>query len=174
MAEIKQKIRGNNNIQVGGDLIKTEKIVHKTEIIYDKDILITDEQAKEIRDKIHKIAQSSSSENKYSYKHAFTSFYNRFHITGYKLLPKEKYKDAIMWLDKQIAINRPKLRVVDNEQYRKDMYSAIHAKASQLNLDVHDFATNSLCLKKANKSLTELSDTRLKKLYTKLFSIKIK
>ena len=167
-----QQIIGNNNIQVGGDYITTNKVVKKTEIIYDKDVHITDAQAKEIRDKVHKIAESRSGESRYSYGQAFKSLYDKFHITKYELLPIGRYEEAIKWLDKQIAINRPKLRNVNNEQFRKDMYKAIHARARQLGVDIHEFATNALSLKSSLKSLSDLSDMRLKQLYTKIFSIR--
>lgn len=169
---IKQNIEGNNNLQVAGDFIKTEKVVRKTEVIHDKNEHITDAQAKEIKDRIQKIAESRSKESKYSFPQAYKALYDKFHITSYKLLPNSKYETAIKWLDKQIAIFRPKLKKVDNDQFRKDMYKSIHAKARQLGLDIHDFAFTALDLKNPITSLTELSDTRLQKLYTKLFTRK--
>lgn len=171
---ISLKIEGNHNVQVSGDYIKTDKIVRKTEVHYDKDEHITDAQAKEIRDRIQKIAESKSIESKYSYGKAYKALYDKYDITKYSLLPKDKYEDAIKWLDKQIVINRPKLKQVNNEQYRKDMYKSIHARANQIGINVHDFASAALELKSTVTSLTELSDAKLKKLYTKLFNAKIK
>jgi hypothetical protein len=173
MKEIKQEITGNHNIQIAGDFIKTEKIVRKTEIIHNADEFITDSQAKEIRDRVKKIAEERAGENRFTsapYGLVYNSLYNRYKITKYQLLPKEKYNDAIKWLDKQIAIYRSKLKNVDNEQYRKDMYKSIHARANQLGVDIHSFAEHTLELKKPLSSLTELSDMRLKKLYSKLFN----
>ena len=46
-------------------------------------------------------------------------------------MPKDKFTDAIMWLDKQIAINRPKLKNVNPEQWRKDMYKSLYARSNQ-------------------------------------------
>lgn len=170
---INQDINGNNNIQIAGDFIKTEKIVRKTLVIHDSDEHITDSQAKEIRDRVKKIAEERAGERKYSsppYGAVYLTLYNRYKITKYTLLPKDKYEDAIKWLDKQIAIYRPKLKYVNPEQYRKDMYKSIHARANQLDINIHEFATNVLALKKPLSSLKELSDTRLKTIYTKLFS----
>lgn len=65
MDKNKQKIEGNNNIQIGvhnGDIIYTEKVVGKTELIHDSDIYISDAQAKEIRDRIQKIAEEMAGE----------------------------------------------------------------------------------------------------------------
>lgn len=176
MEKNKQQIEGNNNIQIGvhhGDIIHTEKVIRKTEVIHDSNTHISDAQAKEIRDRVKKIAEEKAGERRYTsapYGLVYATLYNRYGITKYTLLPKDKYEDAIKWLDKQIAIYRPKLKHVDPEQYRKDMYKSIHAKANQLNINIHEFATTALGLKKPISSLKELSDTRLKKLYTKLFS----
>ena len=169
MGKNQQTIIGNNNIQIAGD-VKTEKVVYKTEVIYDKDLHITDEQAKIIKDRITKIAQEKSG-SPYAYKDAYKSLYNKFGITSYKILPKEKYDEAIEWLNKQIAMNRKGLRKNDPEQWRKDMYKSIHTRANELSIEIHSFATSVLQSKKPITSLTELSDTRLKKLYEKLFSI---
>jgi len=172
MKKIQQKINGSNNIQVGGDYINTERVVKKIEVVYDKDEHITDAQAKEIKDRIQKIAESRAKESKYSFGQAYNALYERYNITSYKLLPKGEYNNAIKWLDKQIAIYRPNLKKVDNEQYRKDMYKSIHARANQLGINIHDFAFTSLGLKKPISSLTELNDMRLKNLYIKLFNKK--
>ncbi|MCL2040878.1 MAG: ORF6C domain-containing protein [Bacteroidales bacterium] len=169
-------IQGNNNIQVSGDFIKTEKVIRKTDIIYNPDEHISDAQAKEIKDRVQKIAQERAAESKQrpSYQTAYVSFYNRFNITRYQLLPKDLYDDAIKWLDKQIAIHRPKLRAIDNEQYKKDYYKPIHTRARQLGIDVYEFAVTALDLKEPITSLKELNDKNLKKLYDKLFSKRIK
>lgn len=168
MGKTQQTIIGNNNIQIAGD-VKTEKIVHKTEVIYDKDLHITDEQAKTIQEKIHKIAQEKTNDPK-AYAMSYGAFKKHFRVTSYKTLPKEKYDEAIEWLNKQIAMNRKGLRKNDPEQWRKDMYKSIHARANELNIDIHSYATDVLQTKKPIISLTELSDTRLKKLYEKLFN----
>jgi hypothetical protein len=175
MSDINQKIEGNNNIQVGGDFIKTEKITRKIEVYHDPDIHITPSQAKEIKDRIEKIAKSRFVYGKspsQEYKNAYISLYNKFKIPKYTLLYKNQYDDAIKWLDKQIAINRPKLKNVDSDQWRKDMYKTINARATQLGINIHEFATDALELKKPISSLKELSDTRLKKLYNKVFNKK--
>lgn len=173
MKKVNQEIIGNKNVQVAGDYITTSKFVNKTTVIHDPNEHITDTQAKEIKDRVYKIAESRQGESKFTsapYGLVYGGFYKRYKITSYKLLPKDKYEDAIKWLDKQIAIYRPKLKNVDKEQYLKDMYKAIHAKARQLGVDVYDFAYDTLELKKPIASLKELSDARIKKLYNKLFN----
>ena len=173
---MKQSINGSNNIQVIGDYITTNKVVNKTEVLYDANLHISEAQAKDIKDRIYKVAESRLGEKKFSsppYGLVYKSFYDRYKINSYKVLPRDKFDEAIKWLDKQIAIYRPKLKNVDAEQYRKDMYKSINAKANQLGVNVHEFAYQSLELKKPITSLKELSDTRLKKLYTKLFAKRV-
>lgn len=169
MSNIEQNISGNNNIQVAGDL-KTEKIVHRTNIIYDKEQYITEEQAYNIQEQIKMLATELPNKNSYGF--AYNMLYKQFKITSYKMLPRDRYEDAMNWLHKQIAINRNKLKKHDPEKWRKEMYKSIHARSNELGIDVHSFATTVLNIKKPVSSLTELSDLRLKKLYTALFSIK--
>lgn len=170
MALIKQSITGNNNFQVGGD-IKTEKIIHKTEVIYDKDLHISSEQALNIREHIQKLASELSAQRN-GFSLAYNAFYKHFKIPSYKTLPKERYDEAIEWIDKQIAINRNKLKKINPDQWRKDMYKSIHARANELGIDIHDYANEVLNPKRLISSLTELSDLRLGKLYQALFGIK--
>lgn len=171
MEKIQQTITGNNNIQVAGDL-KTEKIIISTttKVIYDKDLHITDEQAAIIQEKIKKIA-SERTDDPLAYPHAQNAFKKHFKTTSYKILPKEKYDEAITWLNQQIAMNRKGLRKSDNEQWRKDMYKAIHTRAREFEIDIHSYATGILKTKTPVVSLSELSDSKLQKLYDKLFSI---
>lgn len=170
MESLKQSIIGNNNIQVGGD-IRTERIIHKTEVVYDKNLHISSEQALDIRDHIQKLA-SELSDNRNGFSLAYNTFYKHFKITSYKTLPKEQFDEAIEWLNQQIAINRNKLKKINPEQWRKDMYKSIHARANELGIDIHSFANDVINPKSQISSLTELSDLRLKKLYQALFSIK--
>lgn len=170
-----QTIKGDNNVQVAGDYIITSKISKTTTVLHDPCKHISDAQAKEVKDRVSKIAEAMKGDrknNKSPFASAYNALYNRYHITSYKLLPIEDYDDAIKWLDKQIAIYRPKLKNIDVVQYRKDMYKSLHARAKQLNINIYDFAQMALELKEPITSLTDLSDMRLKKLYTKLFSNK--
>jgi hypothetical protein len=170
-----QKIKGNSNIQVAGDYITTNKIVNKTEAVPNANIHITEAQAFEINERVSKIVKSLSGEKRFDkppYGIVYNSLYKRYKINSYRFLPKEDFDDAIKWLDRQIAIYRPKLKNVDPEQFRKDMYKSINARANQLSINIYDFAYRALELKKPIVSLKELSDTRLKKLYAKLYSVK--
>lgn len=181
MGNSNQKIKGNNNIQVGGDFVKTDKVVKKTEVIHNSNEHITSEQQYEIKTLIDKLVQMLSSSNKentsHFYSREWTTFKKQFKIPSYKVLKKEDYKKAIQWLSKRIAyLGRPKLRKTDNSQYRKELYKGIYARGKQLGMekqDIIDFAIKSLNIKNSITSLKELSDTRLKKLNQKIFNKKL-
>lgn len=171
MKEIKQAISGNSNIQIAGDVVLRPTIKKVSQVSPDSDIHISDAQAKHIRDLVLKIAESLP--QKYAYSNAYKGLYDKFNITSYKLLPKELYEDAVVWLGKQIAINRVGLKKNNLEQYRKDLYKSIHARANQLHIDIHELATRYLGTNKPVASLTELSDRRLAKLYQHLYSLHV-
>jgi hypothetical protein len=41
MAKISQSIKGNHNVQIAGDFIKTEKLVKTTQVVHNPDEHIT-------------------------------------------------------------------------------------------------------------------------------------
>lgn len=183
---VNQRSKGNNNLQIGvnqGTVIKTEKVTKKNEVIINPEIHITQEQAKRIYDTVNEIVEINEKAGKFKtstdkgrfFAQTWISFKNRFNVTSYHLLPKEKFDEALSWLKKQIAYeHRPKLRKANNDEWRKDMYGAIYAKAqNELRMDkpaLYAFASEKLKLKLPLNSLKELSDTRLKKLYQIMFS----
>lgn len=183
--KVNQKSKGNHNLQVGvnqGTIIKTEKLVKKNEVVTNPDIHITQEQAKQILDNIKKIVEINEQAGKFKdpndkgkfFSQTWTSFKNRFNVTSYHLLSKDKFEDALTWLQKQIAFDhRPKLRQGNNPQWKKDIYGAIYAKAqNELCLNkqgLYQFAFDKLKLKAPISSLKDLSDTRLNKLYKIIF-----
>ncbi len=181
---IKQEVKGKNNTVIGdnhGDIINNPVYKNVTEIVYDENKYITDSQAKEIHDLIDELVSmlSSGTPEKRSklYPQEWNAFKKHFKITKYQLLPKELYEDAIMWLKKRKAYHgRPKLRKNNNALYRQDYFKSIYARIKDLNMTKEElfiFAEKELGLKKPISSLKDLSDTRLKKLYHKIYSQKI-
>lgn len=180
-----QKIKGNNNIQIGGDIngniIKTNKIVHKTEVIHKDEEHISTQQQYEISVLMKELATALSSDGKNTYGQVVASnwakFYKAFSIPSYKVLPKADFQNAVKWFKKEIAIYAmPKLRRGSENNksvFRNKRYKAINARATQLGMTREErlaFATCALELKSPLNSLTELSDTRLNKLYKKIMS----
>jgi hypothetical protein len=183
---IKQKSKGNNNLQIAvnqGTVIKTDKIIKKNEVVTNPDIHISQENAKQILDTVGEIVEINEKAGKFKtpsdkgkfFAQTWTSFKNRFNVTSYHLLPKENFDEALSWLKKQIAYeHRPKLRQNNNQQWKKDVYGAIYAKAqNELGLDkegLYKFAFDKLKLKEPITSLKDLSDVRLNKLYKMVYS----
>lgn len=183
--KVNQKSKGNHNLQVGvnqGTIIKTEKVIRKNEVVTNPEIHINQEQAKQILEYISKIVEINEQAGKFKdtkdkskfFSLTWTSFKNRFNVTSYHLLQKDKFEEALTWLKKQIAFDhRPKLRQGNNPQWKKDIYGAIYAKAQKdlhFNKDeLYQFAFDKLKLKQPISSLKELSDTRLNKLYKIIF-----
>jgi len=185
---INQKAKGKDILQVGvnsGTIIKTNKVTRKNEIKPNPDIHISEQQAKQIKEKIDEIVLlnedarkiKNQNDKKRFYKQTWNSFYQRFNLTSYKMLARDEFEEAIKWLQKQIAFeHRPKLRKRNNEKWKNSLYSAIYAKSkNNLGMDKEDlmnYAFEKLELKKPISSLKELSDTRLNKLYRYIFSEK--
>ncbi len=184
--EIKLQAKGKRVQQIGqnfGRIINTEKIQNITEVLYDKDTHITDEQAKSIKDKVDEIVNINDQARKFENSSSKGKFYaltwgrikNRYGITKYTLLKKDDFNDCMKWLQSQIASkHRPILRRHKNSAWKTSMYSSIYAKSrSDWNMDkeaLYDFAYQKLVLKKPISSLKDLSDVNLKKLYHFLFS----
>ena len=184
--EIKQSAKGKRVQQIGqnfGSIINTEKVQNVTEVLYDKESHITDQQAKRIKDKVDEIVsihdkagklKTSDNKGKF-YAATWNSIKNRYGVTKYTLLKKEDFEDCMKWLQTQVAfIHRPILRKHNNSEWRNSMYSSIYARSrSEWNMDkqqLYQFVEEKLNLKKPIISLKDLSDVRLKKLYAILFS----
>lgn len=183
---IRQKSKGNNSIQIGinqGTIIKTQKVTKKNEVVTNPEIHISQEQAKQILDKINEIVEinekaglfKSTKDRGIFFSQTWTSLKNKFNVTSYHLLPKERFDEVMTWLKKQIAYeHRPKMRKGNNQEWKKSIYTAIYAKAQkELGMDkegIYQIAYEHLNLKQPISSLKELSDTRLNKLYKFIIS----
>lgn len=175
MNEIEQSITGSNNVQVvvnNGQIIQTKKVKQVTEVLHIPGQHITDAQALQIRQKISEIAEMVAT-NKGSIgsmiKKEYNAFYSQFGCTSYKLLPSDKFENALVWLAKRTAYHGKKnLRHGDTDEWRKKQYTAINTRARQLGMDREKmlmFAEQRLELKQPLESIKDLSDTRLQKLY---------
>jgi hypothetical protein len=176
---VTQEIAGNNNIQVAGDLIRTEKVVRKVLATPDYSIHISDAQAKQIKNKIDTIVSSSvqdKDEQPKAYRDIYARLKKEFNATSYKFIPKEKFDVVITYLNRLNAYKyRNKARRTNNDSYRSQMYAAIHARARNIgmsNEQLYMFINEVLLPSKQITSMRELSDTRLKKIYQKIFSKK--
>ncbi len=186
MEDNKQNIKGNNNVQVGGNfygnVIQTNKVINRTEVIHNSEEHITPQQQYEIKALIDKLVDMLSSANKDNvprlYSREWATFKKQFKVPSYKVLPKEDYEKAIKWLKKRTAyLGAPKQRKNNPVDWRKGRYTAINTRASKLGMSREQrlmYATEVLGLKSNLQSLKDLSDTRLNKLYNKIMSKKQK
>lgn len=184
MKKTNQRIKGDNNVQIGvnnGSIIHTKNVKLITEVLHIPGQHIIDAQALQIREKITEIAGMVAT-NKGSIgsmiKKEYNAFYNQFGCTSYKLLPSDKFDDAMMWLAKRTAYHGKKnLRHGDTDEWRKKQYTAINTRARQLGMDREKmlmFAQERLELKQPLESIKDLSDTRLQKLYNFIMQKKLK
>lgn len=182
MKKSSQKIKGNNNIQIGvnnAPIIQTVgNVTVKTEIKPDENKHITDKEALQIREKVAEIATmlaSDGTEPKSLFPKEYKALYKKFGITSYKLLPKENFEEAMIWLQKRVAsLGKKVLKESNSAEWRKKQYAAINAKANQLGMDRETrliYAMNVLKLSTLS-SMKDLNDDQLQKLYEKMFSKK--
>lgn len=166
-----QQITGNNNIQVGGDLtINIQEATPKPTRVYftpDYNVHISEANAKTLYDKIHEMANLIG-DNSY-HRILFARLKKHFNISTYRALPKEQFKDAIHYLDVIDHTEiQPKIRKNNNPEWRNGKYKAIHAKAHSLGWsseELYKVINQYLDHKTTYLSITELSDTALKKVY---------
>lgn len=173
---VHQEIHGNGNVQVGRDYIRTEK--HTTRnVIQPGPEHISNEQAAKIKTKIDELAEIDVSAGRPDshggwYKRLYRKFPCR---NSYHLILRSDYEAVMTYLRTEAAKSMPKLRRTNNAEWRNKRTRGIWARARTLGLshdDVHQLATDSFNLKKPCKSLNELGEQNLDKLYRIILNIK--
>lgn len=170
---------GNKNLQIiGASNIElnqnTTKIIRN--VVQPSGNHITEEQSHTIKRLIDDIVEiivstskSGTTKGKY-YPLWWKKLYDKYEITSYKLLPRDKFNNAESWLHQQIAILRPKLRRNNNDEWKNQHYKAIYAKANSLNLskeELYQVVMDKLELENIS-SLKDLNDRQLKQFYDKI------
>ena len=161
-AEAQSKV--NNKIEYN----LNKRVVNKN-IIQPSDNAINPAQRKLIQEKISNLVAitNKNPENKRkSFAGWWNNFYKVFKVNSYAEITQDQFEDAIKWLTKQEAANRPKLRRKDNPKWRNELYAAIYARAKELGLEKEDvYAIVSEKLDKEVDSLKELGEQNLEKLH---------
>nr|DAK78179.1 MAG TPA: hypothetical protein [Caudoviricetes sp.] len=179
---IRQNIKGNNNIQVANNnapIIHTGELKITMEVVHDPEQHITDSQALQVREKIVEsgmILASNGGNKRSLIKKQYGKFYKKFGVTKYELLPKDKFEEAMKWLQKEIAASRKVLKESDPEEWRKAHYKAINARGRQMGMDKEAlliYTTRVLVLDNTLLSLKNLNDDQLQKLYNYMFRKKL-
>ena len=91
-------------------------------------------------------------------------------------MPKDKFEEAMTWLQKEIAASRKVLKESDPEEWRKAHYKAINARGRQMGMDREAlliYASQILSLSNPLFSLKYLNDDLLQKLYNYMFRKKL-
>jgi len=173
-SSIIQKNKGNGNFIVGGDFNLNPRTIVKNSISPGPEH-ITDEQALKVRELINEIAKMDEQAGRpSSHQQWYTKLYKKFKITSYKLIPFDQLAEVKSWLQQQKARQRPMLRRSNNPAWRKSIYSAIYARATELGIDksqLYQIAYQKLKLNKPVNSLKELGERNLEELRVYLFSL---
>jgi hypothetical protein len=134
---------------------------------------VSSEQALEIRTRIVELAElEAKSGGKLNPGKWYNKLYEAFGVTSYLLTPAEHYADVIVWLQRQAALLRPKLRRTNNPEWRNSLYKGIWARARQVGMgkeEVHAFAGSVVGMDAAPESLSDLGERSLKQVHDALF-----
>jgi len=171
----RQTIIGDGNVVAGGNMIHTEKVVHKN-VTQPGPQHISEDQAYEVKKFIDELAQIDvDSGRPDSHRDWYSWLYKKFRVTSYKTIPVEKYDAVIIWLRQKRAISRSKLRRPANALWRDQLYGAIYGKWRVLGFQkesIYPFALEHLKLNKPITSLKDLGEQNLKKLYDKVIRMR--
>ena len=178
MKNVKQSIKGNNNLQIvtnNAPIIHTGKLTAKVNVVHNPEKHISDAQAQQIKEKVIECAiilASDGSNKKSLIQKQYGKLYRKYGITKYSLLPKEKFEDAMKWLKKEVAASRKVLKENAPTEWRKTQCASINARGRQIGMDREAlliYATQVLELANTLSSLKDLEDEQLQKLYNKMF-----
>lgn len=156
-------------INATGPFVFTKKHTTRS-VIHPGPEHITDEQAAKIKAIIDQLADIDVTAGRPdSHSGWYSRLYRKFRCrNSYHLIYRDDFPEVMAYLRMEVAKARPKLRRTDNNEWRKRFYGAIWAKASELRLSrdqVHQLATERLKLQKPLRSLTDLGEQNLEKLY---------
>ncbi|WP_457571281.1 ORF6C domain-containing protein [Desulfovulcanus sp.] len=162
-------IHGDKNIIASRDVNIVRKQVIKNEIKYDPEKHISSKDAKTISDLIKilvKAEESAGMSRSKAYAKWYGKLKNLFSVNSYKEIPKKDADYAINWLKQQIAIERPKLKIRNKDEWKKQLYKAIYAKCRKIGwckADLYQYISNRL--NKKIISLKQLKNHELEWLY---------
>jgi hypothetical protein len=166
---VKQNIVGNDNVQVAGDYVRTDRHVVRPRIEINESH-ITEETAFILQQLITKLVEreiASGTPRKQAYAQWQQALKNKFRVVSYLRIPRDQSDQAISWLKQQKAINNSKIRRNNPALFRNEHLAGIHAKYKALGMSkpsLYAFATIRLGLLKPLTSLTQLGERNLAKL----------
>lgn len=174
-ASISQKAIGDGAVQVAGNLNINSKQIIRPQITPGPDH-ITPAQAHRLQGLVKEAVESESVSGRYTTDQLFSKWYtmlrNRYKVNSYTVIPAELGDQAIKWMQRQVAMLRPKLRRTDNQAWRNQHYKAIWAKARELGFTKDQvYVLSGERLGKTITSLKQLGERNLKSLYNIIMSL---
>lgn len=129
---------------------------------------ITEEQALKIREMVEELAHRlTGSDGKPAFGEVQQRLRNKFKVTSYKLIPRERFPEVVEWFKQVRGMNRGKVRRSNPELFKRDYYTSIKAGARSLGWsdeELYGFAKEFLKQKAALTSLTQLGPIQLQRL----------
>ena len=161
-----------NQVNVaGGDLTVTSRLIHRNVITPD-DRHLARLQRSRVRTLIHELAARLSRANRAPNLPAVhTMLQRRFDVPSYLLIPRERYPEALAFLQHELAIRRSILRRRDPSRFCKELFRAIYARAGELGWSrekLYHFAAEALVISPSVTSLKQLSADQLRGLADRL------
>jgi hypothetical protein len=160
--------KARNVIAANGPVNFATKHVTRTEFTPDERH-ITPEQASRIKRLVDDLVEMDDAAGKAigrSYQQWWKMLNNTFEVTTYKEIPRERFEEALSFLQQAKARNLPKIRRKDNELWRKKHYQVIFGIGKRelgwSDDEIHSFAT--LKLGKPVASLSDIGERDLAKL----------
>jgi hypothetical protein len=170
------RIDGSNNMAAGRDININKRVVQRV-VFTPGPQHITESQARKIDELIKELGgidEASRRPSDNPYAQWWSKLKRHFDVSNFRAIPAERGEEAIEWLQRQKAMQRPRLRRADNEAWRKSHYKGIWARSKQLGLskpDVYDIAYQRLGLKTPLISLKDLGERNLESLYNIIFGM---
>lgn len=159
-----QSIRGDGNVQVGGNL-HVNSTVKTQQVIKPGPEHVSPKQAAKIRRLLQTLGQRDEKAGLGStYGLWMEKFKMALGITSYHLLPLEAFDQAVSWIGQQKAITRSRLRRTDNPLWRQEHYGSIYAVTKKLKwskAQLSDFAISKKIATKPFSSLKDLKERQL-------------
>lgn len=163
------RVNGHHNrVQVAaGDIVNTERHVVRNAIT-PGDSHLDPGQCAQLRAIIAEVANRLADETGApNFAAVHRQLQRRFGVASYLLIPRQRFADAVVFLKRQRAIHRSRLRRRNPAAYAHDFLRAIHARARELGWNrerLCAFATERLGLRQPIASVRELGSNQLRAL----------
>lgn len=167
-ATVNQSVgKARDVIQAGGNVRISKKETVRNEVVTDERH-ITEEQALKIREMVEELAHRlTGSDGKPAFGEVQQRLRNKFKVTSYKLIPRERFPEVVEWFKQVRGMNRGKVRRSNPELFKRDYYTSIKAGARSLGWsdeELYGFARDFLGRKASLTSLTQLGPNQLERL----------